>query len=144
MRKLVVLIGILILAFSCPAYAQWGGGVKSGGTFIGNTILHKDAIRDADTWYNDLGPASESPSSLELAGYETVRADYNLSDGAGARINFMCSNDSLWMSGSSTAVTDQTYETFELIGCRDYVFYVESLWGADATLTIYLTPYNQD
>ena len=55
--------------------------------------------------------------------------------------NLQCSNDSIWVSGDSVTITRNTYDTFDLLGCEDYYFYIETLSDSDR-ITVYLTPYN--
>ncbi len=138
MKKALLIVG-LILAVTVPAFAQWGGGY-----YFGRTVLHRDSIDAPDFWYGSYGSAYNTSSSLELAGYNAVRADYVLTGtGASASVSLMCSNDSLWMSGDSISITKDTWKVYDLMGCKDYNFYVENIVGTTPTLTIRLTPYDK-
>jgi len=97
---------VLALAVT-PAFAQYGGGVD-----IGRTILHRENIAIADS--------ATTTTSLELAGYNRVRADYDVT-GASVSINvdLQCSNDTLWVSGDSITITEDSWDDFELMGCKD-------------------------
>jgi len=134
--KRLALVVVALLVFSTASYAQYGGGVD-----VGRTITHKDAQLDADEWYATSN-TSASEDALELRGYNRMRADYDLT-GDSANINLMCSNDSLWVSGDSIAVTTDSWDDFELMGCEDYLFYVESIEGSSKSITVYVTPYNR-
>ncbi len=86
MKRIGLVLFVLALMVT-PAFAQYGGGVD-----IGRTILHRDGISVADT--------AITTASLELAGYNRMRADYDVT-GADVSINvdLQCSNDTLWVSG---------------------------------------------
>lgn len=133
MKKVLIAL-CLVLALAVPVSAQWLGGLQ-----VGETYTHQSRST-ADYWFSATHATS---TSLELAGYTKVRADYDLgATTTAANVNLQCSNDSLWISGDSIAVTEDTYATYNLMGCKDYNFYVESIQGTTPTLTIYLTPYN--
>ena len=121
---------VLALAVT-PAFAQYGGGVD-----IGRTILHRYNIAVADS--------ATTTGSLELAGYNRVRADYDVT-GSDVSINvdLQCSNDTLWVSGDSITITADSWDEFDLMGCKDYNFYIESVEGVSTELDIYVTGYNR-
>jgi len=131
------LIGLL-LTLTVPAYAQWGGG----NTF-GQTVTCKGVSDRPDLWFA-VANTQNTSSALELAGYNAVRADYDVTGSdVSINVNFMCSNDSLWYSGDSIEVTADSWDTFDLVGGKDYNFYVESVSASD-TISIYVTGYNRN
>jgi len=135
--KKIGLISLLVLCLAVPCFAQWGGGINSG-----TTVTHRSALGTADVWWAS-NPAQPTSSSLELRGYNKVRADYDVTPATVSIVgNLQCSNDSIWVSGDSVTVTRDSSDTFDLMGCEDYTFYVESM-TAGSTITVYLTPYSK-
>ena len=136
MKKFLFALGLIVLLIAMPAYAQWGGAQAPGPTY-----LHKDAQPDADIWWVSAGNGYTS-GSIRFGKYTKVRADYDLGDTTTrVRTNLQCSNGSIWLSGDSITLTSDTYSTYNLMGCQDYNFYLESIEGTGGTMTIYLTPY---
>lgn len=134
--KNFLIITALVLALAVPAFAQWGTTFQAG-----DTILHRNDIDYGEFWFAQ-SPNQVTSSALELAGYNAVRADYDIT-GTQINVNMMCSNDSIWVSGDSVEVTSDTHAEYDLIGCKDYNWFVESVDGASASIDIYLTPYNK-
>ena len=136
MKKFLLALGLIALLI-VPAYAQWSSGETRGPTY-----KHKNAQRDADGWWASGGNGTTT-ESISFGKYTKVRADYDTGGTTfvTANVNLMCSNDSIWMSGSSIAITGDCYRTYNLLGCKDYAFYLESIEGTAPTMTIYLTPY---
>lgn len=139
MRKLILTLG-LILALTIPAFAQWGGGFD-----VGKTITHRSfantPVDVVDTWHatNHSGVTS---SAVELSGYNKVRADYDVTGtDVSIVISPQCSNDTLWVSSDSITVTNDSYDVFDLSGCKDYNFYIDSISAGDS-IRIYLTPFS--
>ena len=141
MKKILV-VTILVAVLAIHAFAQWGGGFQ-----FGKTRTHTSQIVQGETWHG-ASPNQVTSSALQFSGYNAVRVDYDLSTAdTQANVNFMCSNDSIWISGDSITITEDTYEYYDLIGCEDYTFYVESVMGGadrDASyISIYTTPFNK-
>lgn len=141
MKRIILTIGIVLL-ISTNAMAQWGG---SGGIRAGDIITHRQAsewgvVQERDTWFeaNNYGVTT---TSLQLRGFDTVRADFDVT-GTDVNINveWMCSNDSLWISGDSLNVTSDVWEIHDLMGCAAYNYHVSYI-SPDDSMTIYLTPY---
>jgi len=134
----VLALGLIALLIATPSYAQWGGSLAPGPTY-----LHKDTQVTEDLWWDDGGNGTTT-DSLGFGKYNKLRADYDLSSGTtSAKVNLQCSNGSLWMSGDSITLTSDGYATYNLLGCKDYNFYLESIEpaGSTSTISIYLTPY---
>lgn len=132
------LIAVLVLALATPVLAQYGGGFD-----IGRTIKHKDAQRDADEWFA-VSNTSITDDALELAGYNRMRADYDVTGtDVSIVVNLQVSNDTIWVSGDSITITADSWDTFDLVGGKDYNFYVESVSASD-TISIYVTGYNRN
>ena len=134
MKKLFLTLG-LILALAIPAYAQWGGFIETGAT----TATHNIDVLDAWWHTNTSGVTS---SSIGAKGFEKVRADFDVT-GSDVSIvyNFQCSNDTIWVSGDSTTVTEDSWVAFDVMGCEDVNIYLEGISASDS-IKIYLTPFN--
>lgn len=137
MKKLLLALALVVLLVT-PAFAQWGGGLNAGGT-----EAHRDGLTNPDYWYTTREHSMATDSSLELKGYNSVRLDFDVT-GIDVQIqyNLMCSNDSLWVSGDSTTATVDSWATFDLMGCKDYNVYVETISDGDE-VTVFTTPYNE-
>lgn len=136
MKKLFLAV-LLLLAIPGASHAQWGGGYPAV-----TTQFVKDLVSYRDSWFSTNSRQS-SDNSIDLSAYQSLRTDFDIS-GTNAKfnVNLMCSNGSLWFSGSSISVTSDTYRTDDLVGCNDYVYYIESYSGVEPTLTIYYSPYD--
>ena len=135
--KRILTIAVLIMMLAVPCFAQWGGAIA------GDTIKHREGIDVGEVWWSQM-PLHATGSSLELAGYNSVRADYDISGiEAEVNVNIQCSNDSLWVSGDSITISEDTYASYDLSGCKDYNWFVESVDGTSASIDIYVTPYNE-
>ena len=135
MKRILLALGLIVL-LTVPAHAQWASGEGSG-----PTTKHRIGSTQEDDWWLSAGNGY-TPTALNFGKHTKVRADYDLTGtGARASVNLQCSNGSIWLSGDSIAVTADSYATYNLMGCRDYNMYIESLEGTGASFVIYMTPY---
>lgn len=133
--KRILTVAVLILMLAIPCFAQWSNSI------VGSTIEHRSEVSIGDRWWL-TSPKQVTASSLELAGYNSVRADYDVTgSGVSVSVNMQCSNDSLWVSGDSITITEDTTAVYDLTGCKDYNWFVENVSASDS-ITIYLTPFN--
>ena len=132
MRKLFLAL-VLFLSFVTPAFSQV--------QYFGPTVKQRDAVASADTWFNG-SQAFPRTGSLELAGYNSVRIDADVSvNGATIVGNLAVSNDTIWVSGDSLTFTKDSYQDVILQGGKDYYFNIDSI--SSGNVTVYLTPFSQ-
>ena len=131
MRKFIISVG-MVLIFATYALAQY--------QYFGPTVKHRTAVATADNWFATM-QKSPTSDSVELRGYNSVRIDADITNGATVVCNLGCSNDSIWVSGDALTFTRDSYQDVDLQGCADFHVNIDSI--STGTIDIYLTPFNK-
>ena len=133
MKKFLILFLLLIPSI---ASAQYGGGFD-----VGQTTRHRFDVTALDTWFSN--PNLGRSDDIKLDGYNKVRADFSVTgDSVSILVNLMTSNDTIWTSGDTLTVTQDSYKVWDLVGGKDYFVYVTSVSSGDR-ITVWLTPFNE-
>lgn len=131
MKRLVLTLAILTLIVG-TANAQWSQ--PPTGISKGVTVLHRDRIQANDT--------ATTWEGVNVSGYKKARLDFDVTGNTSFDVTPQCSNDTVWMSGDSVTITEDSTYSVDTMGCSKLNAWIDAESGT-MTMTVYVTPYNQ-
>lgn len=153
MRKIVLVIGMILIASSVFAYDistervlnaiyDSGNGVlkTNGGVLRGTMTTHRSAVSTVDT----VNPALAS--GVNCSGYRSAKVDIDSVKGTQWTVTPLYGNSTAnaYMAGSSTVVSGDAAILVDVYGSTDVYMRLDSYTdgGSGHTVTVYVTPVN--